>query len=192
MSELSDEEFFKILKAKEPGKSWTIGEIYELERRGMGLLDRDVDLKKEIEVIQNRHFETVKKASENLRNQLLPFQNALMSSQSLIDRMNSSLGLTKSSINFYTGPKVIYPKAIQGLTGPIAPEVSGLQINDAGADEALIGATLERIFEPIAADIKSIRWQARRDMVFWIIAGCTFVSAIATIWMLVLTIQNQK
>ena len=192
MSELSDEEFFNILKAKESKQSWTVGEIYELERRGMDLLDRDTNLKREIEVIQNRHFETVKKASENWQKQILPFQNTLLTSQSLIDRMNSSLGLTKAPTKFYTGPKVIYPNAIQGLTGPIAPEVSGLQINDSTADQALIEATLERIFKPIADDIKSIRRQQRRDFTFWVIAFSTLSSAVATIWILVLTIQNQK
>ena len=190
LSEFSDDEFFARLKEKESTRSWTIGEILELERRGLELLDRDPGLKTEIEAIRNRHLDSVKKAAEQVRNQLLPFQNSLISTASLIERMNLSLGIPKKSLDWHSGPNPMSPQSLKGITGPVSSEVSNVEINQQGADHLLLEAALNKAMKPFLSETRLIRRLLSRDPVFWIIAASTFFSAIATIWMLVLTIQS--
>jgi hypothetical protein len=53
LSRLTDEEFIRILKAKEKGRSWTLRELFEIERRGNGFLSKDPELQEAIRLVQS-------------------------------------------------------------------------------------------------------------------------------------------
>ncbi len=70
-SELSDDEFYEHLRSRNPDNPWTLRELVEVERRGEGFLDRNLNLKKEYESTKETFLESmrgaVKPLTDNIR-----------------------------------------------------------------------------------------------------------------------------
>jgi len=193
LNELTDDELFDRLKEKQSVKSWSIGEILATEKRGFDFLSRDPQLRKELEESRDKQIETIKKSSEQVRQLLLPVDfSALNASRAVVRGLKLPPGkqlpggwISISDPNF--------GKSLRSLTGSIPESVSNLKINTTESKQPLVEAiesTLEaRLGEVLKANQRTNRL-LERDPIFYVIAFSTIVSAVATVWMLVLTILN--
>lgn len=70
-SEYSDDEFYEHLKSRNNQNLWTLAELVEVERRGYGFLERDPELRKEIEATKERFLNSMRGAlkpvTDNIR-----------------------------------------------------------------------------------------------------------------------------
>ena len=172
LSGLSDEAFYQRLKLNQASRTWTVGDLFELERRGFDLLKKDPILQGQLEKVRDDHVATIKATFEAIG------KGAKLKTQSLIARLSTSAGVAHPVLTFPTS-------SLQAVIGPIAPEVSNLEIENPKTDLALFAAGFENLDRSMSKIVKSLR----RDLVFWIIATSTVISAITSICILVLTIN---
>jgi hypothetical protein len=111
-SDMSNDEFFKILKSKEIDMSWTIGEVIEYQRRGSHAFDYDLKLVATL----NRFIE---KQNEKYAEILKPIQESMSKMVSLtisdstkrfLDSITSQNNKIASLLPKFDAQSVSFPK----------------------------------------------------------------------------------
>lgn len=192
LSELTDDELYQRLKFKQTAKSWTVGELYEVERRGFQLLDSDPALRTQLQEIRDNRRAKVSETIKPWLDRQFSVPNTISLSafehlteiikdqNKMVDWAKKPFGIAVPKLEFPTG-------SLQGLTGPVPESVSQLEIDNPKTDEPLAKVT----FENLMAEVKETNKLLSRDSVFWVIAVSTVISAITSIWILVLTIRSR-
>jgi hypothetical protein len=177
-SESSDDDLVAILKAKAQDKSWTISEIFELEKRGFEILDKYPELRHELERIRDSQIEKILKSTK-------PALDTLRAQGNLAEDLIKAL------------PKMEIPKmpsyqvptfTLQGVTGPVGPKFGNSQILESAANNQLvqqgIAHTLKEILDTNVSTLEAMK----KDPAFWMIFAFTGVSAVCSILSIVLVI----
>ena len=160
---LNDQQLFEHMKSRQDHKSWTLGDLYEVERRGFSVLDADPVLRDEIKTARDKKLDLVLEQAKPLVAGYESFlSKTLLDSKNLMDRVNKSLNLGTTVIKYSTGPintinsnysrdfpgmysipKSVYLDvgqaftSLQGITGPISLSASKIQISSPIADQEL-------------------------------------------------------
>lgn len=177
-SETSNEEFVALLKSKANSRSWTISEIFELEKRGFEILNSEPDLKLELERVRDVQIEKILKSTK-------PALDSLRAQGNLAEQILKSL------------PKLEIPKgptyepllySLQGVTGPVGPRYENAQILEHEANNYLIQQGIAHTLKEIHNTNISTLEALKKDPAFWMIFAFTGISAVCSIISIILVV----
>lgn len=177
-SGISDEDFVALLKSKARSKSWTISEIFELEKRGFQILNEQPELKFELERVRDNQIEKILKITK-------PTLDSLRAQGDLAERILKTLPKVEI-LKGHISESPIY--SLQGVTGPVGPRYENAQILENEANSYLIQQGIANTLKEILHTNVSTLEALKKDPTFWFIFGFTGVSAICSIVSIVLVL----
>jgi hypothetical protein len=163
LSEMSDELFIQRLILGQASRSWSLGEIAELEVRGFEILENFPELRSEIE---NRRNELVETATSALMNYKKNYE------------------VIAASLPRYE----ILSNSLHTITGPMSEMVANAPSNESSIGAVVLNAAFENSLKQLVASSKATEDSLKRDKVFWFIFLATAISALCTCVSLMLTI----
>lgn len=142
---VSDGDLVSILLRHRSDQSWTVSQIFELERRGFEILDGHPELQSELKTRQEQLVSKITKSAE-------PALAALRGIQKNFENLQKSI------------PKLDLPKfpvfdaatvSIQSITGPVGPRIGDSQFIESADDGSLEKLGVEHLLEKIADATKA-------------------------------------
>lgn len=168
---ISDQDFVAILLKHESDQSWTVSEIFELERRGFEILDDHPELQKALNAHRERLISRITKSIQ-------PSLSAFRQIESNFEKLQQSA----PKINFPKFPKVEVPTLyIQSITGPVKPKLGETKFIESSNNGSLEKLGIENLLKQIADATKSTSDQMKPGWPFWTLFGFSAISAICSI-----------
>lgn len=169
---VSDNDFVLLLLKHRTDQSWTVSQIFELERRGFGILDAHPELQSEL---KNRQQQIVSKIAISAE----PALAALRGIQKNFENLQRSI------------PKIDIPKFpvfeiptlnIQSITGPVAPSIGESQFIESADDGILEKLGVQHLLEQIADATKATSDRVKPGWAFWLLFSFSAISAICSVY----------
>ena len=171
---VSDADFVSILLKHRRDQSWTVSQIFELERRGFEILDGHPELQSEIKTRQEQFVSKIAKSAE-------PTLTALRAIQKNFENLQRSI------------PKLDVPKFpvfeiptvnIQSITGPVAPSIGESQFIKSADDGSLDKLVVEGLLKQIADATKATSDHVKQGWAFWLLFAFSAVSAFCSAYVI--------
>lgn len=163
LAKLSDETFIQRLVLNQASRSWSLGEIVELEKRGFELLNEYPELKRDIKHLRDK---LVHKTTDALKSYDKNFKN-----------------ITASMPKFGT-----YTPTLHSLTGPMPDALASVPSNEAATSALVTTAAVENLLMDLNKTSSETRDSLKRDPIFWSIFIATAISAVCGVVSLILTL----
>ena len=152
-SEMPDSEFLKLLESKLEETNWTVGEIVELERRGLELVSSNSNLSKALLMKRSEFTSSIRKALEPYSRNIETFTNEFNKLKNL--QLGKFLALNPRIENL----PILSPETAQNL---VLKEIAGFQ-------------------ELSLKELQVIRQQNVRDWFQWLILISSVVAALGVV-----------
>jgi hypothetical protein len=167
-SGLSDEQFVEILLQHAIDKSWTVGEIIELERRGFEILDGHPEVQNELRDRRDKFIEKILDATK-------PALDG-------IKKLQSSINLFQKPLSKFSFPTFEVPTLnIQSITGPVAPKIANSNFVRSSENGSLKDLAIHRTLEKIAEATEVIAKYSKPGWNYWALFVFSAISAVGVI-----------
>lgn len=169
---VSDGDFVSILLKHRSDQSWTVSQIFELERRGFEILDGHPELKSELKTSQEQLISKITKSVEP--------------ALAAIRGMQKNFEILQKSFPKFNLPK--YPAFdistvdIQSITGPVEPIIGDSQFIESTDNGSLEKLGVEHLLEQIADATKATSNRVKQGWEFWLLFAFSAVSAVCTVY----------
>lgn len=159
--EMSDEAFIELLDSKLHNASWNVGEIVELDRRGLNILTPGSPLSKAI----------IKKRSEFTNSMNAALKPYLKQFEDLTDSINSFKVLS------------------MGKELTLNPRIESEALPNQETAEAIVLGKIARISDQSLVELRGIRRQSDRDWFHWSNWVTSLIAAVTSIVSLCIALE---
>jgi hypothetical protein len=159
-AELSNVEFINLLRSKMHDSSWNIGEMVELENRGMEILKDESDLSRVISQKKDVFTKSIQKAMEPYSKQFEKLSEAVSGFKN-IQLTSPTFSIPQIQTQLMSSPKVV---------------------QEVAKSESELTAHLSLL------ELRKISAQSSRDWFQWMIFASTLVAAISSVLALALAV----
>ena len=178
LSELSDSEFVEKLRESLEGRSWSMRQIAELQRRGLGIIEDDPPLREAINESGLAFLSMVREMST------AGLQEFHRTTSQALDPLRERIA--EVSLLF---PKTEFPR----LDSPMVPAWSEslAEIEPLNLSELPVSPTLEMQvaqLEALSEIQEEIRESRRRGWSYWLLVTLTAIAALAAVTSVVLAL----
>jgi hypothetical protein len=172
---ISDADFVSILLKHRHDQSWTVSQMFELERRGFEILDAHPELKSELKTRQEQLISKITKSAE-------PAVAAIRGMQKNFEILQESFPkLDLPQYPIFNIPTV----NIQSITGPVAPDIGDSQFIESADNGSLEKLGVEHLLEQIADATKTTSDRVKQGWAFWLLFSFSAVSAFCSVYVII-------